>query len=215
MRFTIVDAEQRSEMWHTARLGRATGSRAANILAKPKSGNGEAVTRRDYRMQLAIERLTGVVQENDYQSADMKCGVELEPAAMAAYEAHSGLITARTGFLSMNDHMAGCSVDMSINDMEGFAEVKCPKAAIHVEYLRDKRLPPEYVAQLTHNFWVSGAKWADFFSFHPAMPEGLQCFRIRVQRDDAAIAAYEAAVLRFLAEVTVEVRSLQELQEAA
>ena len=42
--FTIIDAEQRSELWFTARLGRLTGSRAADMLATIKSG--EAAARR-------------------------------------------------------------------------------------------------------------------------------------------------------------------------
>lgn len=215
MRFTICDMDQRSPAWFQARLGRATGSKAHCVTAKAKSGSGEAVTRRDYRMQLAIERLTGKSQEDAYQSADMKRGAELEPKAIAAYEAESGYIVRRTGFLSMRDHMAGCSLDMDMNDLEAFSELKCPKAAVHVEYIRENRLPPVYVPQFNHNFWVSGAKWAEFVSYNDEVPEWLQLFRIRVERDEAAIAAYEIAVTRFLAEVSIEVRDLQDMRGAA
>jgi hypothetical protein len=214
-RFTICTAEQRSAEWFAARLGRVTGSKASCVTAKPKSGNGEAVTRRDYRMQLAIERLTGVREEDGYLSADMKRGVELEPAAIAAYESFRGEITRRTGFLALVDIMAGCSLDFDVNDLEGFAEIKCPKSAIHIEYVDEKRVPPAYEKQILHNFWVSGAKWCDFVSYNDVVPEHLQLLCVRVQRDEAAIAAYETAVKRFLAEVNITAKRIRELKVAA
>jgi hypothetical protein len=215
-RFTICTAEQRSAAWYQARLGRATGSKAATILAKGKTANEEAKTRRDYRVQLAIELLTGAPDEDGtYQSADMKRGVELEPAAIAAYESFRGEITRRTGFLSMTDIMAGCSLDFDLNDLEGFAEIKCPKAAIHVEYIEENRVPPAYEKQILHNFWVSGAKWCDFVSYNALVPEHLQLFVIRVKRDEAAIAAYEIAVKRFLAEVSLTAKKFREMKVSA
>ncbi len=213
MRFKIVEAEQRSQEWLAARAGRATGSRACDILAKIKSG--EAAARRDYRIQLAVERLTLLPQEDGYINKEMQRGIDLEPAAFAAYEAHSGNIARRTGFLSMTEYMAGCSLDGDIDDFTGLLEVKCPKSATHISYIKGQRVPPDYVPQITHNLWVTGAQWADFVSFDDRMPEGLQFFCIRMQRDEAAIKAYEAELLRFLAEVAVEVQELSQLKAAA
>ena len=214
-RFTICTAEQRSTAWYAARLGRATGSKASAILAKPNSGNGEAVTRRDYRVRLAVERITGVPEEDDVPyNKDVKRGVEHEPNAIIAYEAFRGEIVRRTGFLSMREHMAGCSLDFDVNDLEGFAEIKCPKAAIHLETVEKREVPSKYVPQITHNLWVSGAKWADFVSYNSAVPERLQLFIIRVERDEPSIKRYEDAVLRFLAEVNLTVKKLRELRAA-
>jgi YqaJ-like viral recombinase domain len=214
-RFTICTAEQRSEAWYLARLGRATGSKAACVTAKPKSGNGEAVTRRDYRVQLAVEQITGVYQEDEFLSADMRRGIELEPAAIAAYESYRGEIARRTGFLSMTDCFVGCSLDFDINDLEGFAEIKCPKAAIHLEYIEENRVPPSYEKQILHNMYVSGAKYCDFVSYNSTFPDHLQLFVIRAERDEVAIKQYETELKRFLAEVSLTVKKIRSMKVAA
>lgn len=205
--FTVVDAEQRSPEWFAARLGRLTGSRAADMLATIKAG--EAAARRDLRMQLVCERLTGQLQEDAFVNAAMQRGVDLEPVAFAAYEGVTGNLTHRSGFLAHTEHLAGCSLDGHVEDFEGIVELKCPKSATHLRYLRAGTVPPEHLAQITHNLWVSGAAWCDFVSFDDRFPENLQLFRVRVPRDEAAVAAYAAKALAFLAEVQTEVEAIQ------
>jgi len=105
MRFTIIDAPQRSDAWFQSRAGRLTGSRAADVLATIKSG--EAAARRDYRMQLVTERLTGQPQDDGggFVNAAMQRGVELEPKARLAYESITGNVAGQTGFLAHTEHM--------------------------------------------------------------------------------------------------------------
>lgn len=207
-RFQIIDAEQRSEMWLAARAGRATASKADKVLAKIKSG--EAAGRRDYRCQLVVERLTGRPNEDGYINAEMQRGIDLEPAAIGEWEVNTGLIARRTGFLQMTDYMAGCSLDGDVNNFEGVLEVKCPKSATHLEYLKAARLPPEYVPQCTHQMWVTGAQWLDFVSYDDRLPEGLQYFCVRVYREEFKkdLESYELELMKFLAEVDAEVKSL-------
>ena len=50
--------EQRTPEWRAARLGKATGSRIADIVARTKSGY--STSRANYAAQLVCERLTGV-----------------------------------------------------------------------------------------------------------------------------------------------------------
>lgn len=202
----IVEVEQRSPAWYQARLGRLTGSRAADMLATVK--NGEAARRRDLRMQLVCERLTGVPQEDGYVNAVMQRGIDLEPAAFAAYEALTGHVARRTGFLQHPELMAGCSVDGDVDDFTGIVELKCPKSATHLRYLRDGSVPSDYLPQITHNLWISGAQWCDFVSFDDRFPPDLQTFRVRVPRDERLIAAYEAEVRKFLAEIDAEIAAL-------
>ena len=47
----------------------------------------------------------------------------------------------------------------------------------------------------------TGRKWCDFVSFDPRLPEDLQLFVVRVDRDDQYIANLEKEVSAFLAEV--------------
>lgn len=213
-RFQIVECEQNTPAWYAARCGRATGSRAQAVLAKGK-GREEAVTRHNYRIQLVCELLTGKTQEDEFMSRDMRKGKGREPFGRAAHEARSGLIVRETGFLSMTEFMAGCSLDGDVEDFKGLVSYKCPLPSTHVTYLKEARLPPEYVAQATHEMWVTGAEFYEFVSFCPALPESLQLFIIRAQRNEFDIAGYELELRRFLAEVNIELADLKKLKGAA
>lgn len=208
-RFTVCDAEQRTPAWHQARLGRLTGSRAADMLATVKSG--EAAARRDYRLQLVCERLTGHVQEEPYVNAAMQRGITCEPMARAAYEALTGELLTQTGVLLHTDVMAGCSLDGHVDDFAGIVEIKCPKSATHLRYLRARTVPAEYLPQITHNLWVTGADWCDFMSWDDRFPAELQTVRVRVHRDDLDLAAYEAKALAFLAECEADLAAVRGL----
>jgi len=210
MSFTIIDAEQRSPDWFAARAGRLTGSRAADMLATIKSG--EAAARRDYRMQLVCERLTGQPQEDGFVNAAMQRGIDMEPLAFAAYEAVTGNVAVRTGFLSHDKNMAGCSLDGHVDAFKGIVELKCPKSATHLKYLREGGVPKDYLPQLTHNAWITGCEWVDFLSYDDRFPPELQVFYVRVLAKDLDIPAYEAAALKFLAEVETEVNSIKNLK---
>lgn len=211
-RFTVIECEQRTHEWYAARAGRATASKADAVMAKIKSG--EAAARRDYRLQLAVERLTNLPQEGGYVSAEMQRGIDLEPAARLAYEAETGLIVRETGFLSMDDVQVGCSLDGDIDNFTGLVSFKCPKSATHVDYVKRRRLPPDYQWQAVHELWVTGAQWYDFCSYDDRLPEWLQFFCVRVHRTELKneLAEYESELLCFLAQVDLEVESLSKLK---
>jgi hypothetical protein len=215
MNFTIVEAEQRSEPWFRARVGRITGSKSDCILAKGKSG-GEAVTRRDYRAQLACERVTGIPDMGGYINADMQRGIDLEPEALSAYEAKTGEIVRQTGFLQHNDYLAGCSLDGDIDNFRGIVEFKCPKSAIHLSYWRDPAVfERQYAAQVAHNLWITGAEYCDLVSYDNRVPASLRVFRRRIKASAMYIPDYENDALRFLAEVSIEEREIRELAAKA
>jgi putative phage-type endonuclease len=206
--FTVIEAEQRSAEWFIARAGLLTGSRAADMLATIKSG--EAAARRDYRMQLVCERLTGQPQEDGFVNAAMQRGIDLEPRAFAAYEALTGAMAVRTGFLLSSLHMAGCSLDGHVENFTGIVEIKCPKSATHLKYWRGPgKAPDDYIPQITHNLWITGAEWCDFLSFDDRFPEELQTFLVRVKRSDVDIDGYEKKALAFLAEVEAETLAIK------
>lgn len=192
-RFTLSDAPQGSAEWRLARAGKATGSKADCILA-----GGKGITRRKYMVQLVTERLTGVPQEDGFQSKAMQDGTENEPFARMGYEAQTGELVTEAGFAYLSIP-AGCSVDGFIGD-KGILECKCPTPHVHVDYMERMRVPPDYVAQVTHNLWVTGAEFVDFVSYCPLMPEGLDLVIVRADRSEFDIKAHEEAVLRFLAE---------------
>jgi hypothetical protein len=205
--FTEIVDEQRSPAWFAARCGRATGSRASDILATIKSG--EAAARRDYRAQLVCERLTSVPIDDTFINKEMQRGIDLEPAARAAYEAATGTMVRTTGFLAHNDILTGCSIDGDTDDYTGIIELKCPKAATHYRYLMENRVPPDYLPQITHNLWMTGANFCDFGSFDDRFPAHLRLFVMRVNASDLDLIGYEAKLIAFLDEVARDVKLLE------
>lgn len=203
---------QRTDAWQSARCGRLTGSRAGAMLATVKTG--EAAARRDLRTQLVVERLTNTVQDDGFVSKDMQWGTDNESAALAAYEAETGSLLTKVGFISALDVMAGYSPDALVGS-DGFVEAKCPRSANHLRYLKATQLPTEHLPQIQHGFWLSGANWCDFVSFDPRMPKHLQLVVIRVERAAVDIDGYAKKALTFLEEVEAETQALMTLGNLA
>lgn len=211
--FVIVDAEQRTPAWFQARAGRLTGSRAGDMLATIKSGKA-AARRDDLRTQLVVERLTGQPQEDAYINAAMQWGLDHEAEAFAAYEAQSGNLVRRTGFLTHTELMVGCSLDGDVEDFAGIVEIKCPKSATHYGYLKAGAVPSNHLPQILHNLWVTGAAWCDFVSYDPRFPAHRRLFVVRVPRVEIDVLAYAKTAETFLAEVDAECAAMSALEVA-
>jgi hypothetical protein len=207
----IIDCPQGSAEWLAARCGVASASRFGTVMATIKTG--EAAERRNYKTDLIVERLTGRPLDG-FQTAAMKQGIEREPFARMAYEAHTGHIVQEVGFCRLEDIEAGASPDGLIVE-DGGLEIKCPERSAHLRYLQQEAEPPEYTWQIQGGMWVTGRQWWDFASYNPDFPERLQLIVRRIKRDEAAIKKLEAEVRRFLAEVDAEVLRLQDMKEAA
>jgi hypothetical protein len=183
------------------------------MMARIKSG--EAAARRDLRLRLVCERLTGQSQEDTFVSPAMQRGIDKEADAIAAYEAATGHLVTTVGFIAHDTLPAGCSPDGVIGAYEGILEVKCPKAATHLRYVRASDVPSDYLPQIIHNLWITGAHWCDFVSFDDRFPPPLDFFQKRVVRDEAQIEAYELAARLFLSEVEREFAEVMGLGMAA
>lgn len=207
-RYIVHTCEQRSPEWYAARAGRLTGSCAADMLS---SKSGEAAARRNLRYRLVAERLTNRPLEDSYTNAAMQWGIDHEAEAIAAYETLTGQIVMPVGFVALRDCLAGCSPDGVLGDMGALLSIKCPLTATHIGYLRDGRVPSAYVPQCLMELWVTGARYVDFVSYDPRLPEPLQIFLTRYERDEKAVSEFEAKALAFLAEVDREVEALRTL----
>lgn len=203
---TIV---QGSPEWFAQRLGKVTASRVADVIAKTKTGY--STSRENYMVELALERITGQRDEG-YTNAAMQWGTETEPMARAAYEAHGGLLVSETGMVQHpRIAMAGASPDGLVDDC-GLLEIKCPNSATHFQTLRSKKPAGKYVTQMQWQMACTGRAWCDFVSFDPRMPEWLQLFVTRIERDDKLIAEMETEVETFLAEVDAAVNQMMEMK---
>lgn len=201
----LHNVAQRTPEWFALRVGKVTGSCAKDMLAKIKSG--EAAARRDLRMRLLAERLSGVSQEDAYVNAAMQWGIDKEADALSAYQAKTGILVEPIGFVEHDDLPVGSSPDGFAD--EGLASIKCPKTATHVGYLKANAEPSEHWAQNTHELWLTGRPWLDFVSYDPRLPQGLQLFVLRVTRTPAELHAYEKELLAFLAELDAETQAIR------
>lgn len=203
---------QRTPEWHALRCGRLTGTGAADMVAVLKSGKGEAAARRDVRLRLVVERLTRRSQDaGGFVSNDMQWGIDHEDDARRAYEAASGhVVRTGVGFVSHPELLAGCSPDGLVG-ADGVVEIKCPKSATHLVTVRARVVPAEYLPQVHHALWLTGARWCDFVSFDPRFPRALQLRVVRVTMSDAERAAWEITVRNFLDEVARELADVEQL----
>ena len=208
----MTEIVQGTADWHALRLGKATASRIADIVAKTKTGWG--ASRTNYLAQLVAERLTGATSESFTNSA-MKWGNEVEPDARAAYEFHADIDVAQVAFVEHPSiAMTGASPDGLVGD-DGLVEVKCPQTATHIETLLGQTVPGKYVTQMQWQMACTGRRWCDFASYDPRLPETMRLFVKRVERDDVLIASLEKDVAEFLAEVEAKVEALRAIYEPA
>lgn len=199
--------DQRTDEWFAARLGKATASRMADIMAKTKTGYG--ATRENYKVELALERITKM-QAPGFTNAAMQWGIETEPEARSAYEAATGVFVTEVGLV---DHptieMAGASPDGLVGD-DGLIEIKCPESKQHLRNLATKKPDTKYAYQMQWQMACTGRAWCDFVSYDPRFPDHLQLMIVRVDRDDALIAEIEKEVRLFLDEVTKMVERISQ-----
>jgi putative phage-type endonuclease len=194
--------------WRAARLGKATSSRIADIVARTKSGY--STSRANYAAQLVCERLTGVATET-FQSAAMAWGIEKEPEARRLYAFEHDVAVRSVGFL---DHptlaMSGASPDGLVGE-DGLVEIKCPITATHLDTVLGRAIPGKYLTQIQWQLAVTGRRWCDFVSYDPRLPADLRLFTQRVPRNAILIGALEREVERFLAEVEATIAKLRAL----
>lgn len=201
----LIQAEQRSPEWFAARLGRATGSRFGDVMAKTRTGY--SASRKNYAAELVIERLTGK-QADVFVSTAMQWGTDNEPVARLQYMLATGNEVEETGFWQHDSLEAGASPDGFVGE-EGLLEIKCPNSATHIETLWKKKLPHQYQAQIQGQMWVTGRQWCDFVTFDPRLPDNAQMLVIRVARDDIYIAELEEEIKVFLEEVADQVEFIE------
>lgn len=206
------DLEQGSPEWFAARCGIPTGSTFADVLAKIKSG--ESASRRNLRVKLALEMVTGKPAEQLFQTQAMKDGTEREPIARSLLEFSRGIEVEQVGFIRHDTIACGVSPDGLIGK-NGMAEFKCPQPATHLEYLRSEGMPANYVAQVQGQMWIAERDWCLFCSYHPDFPENARLMVRKVYRDEAFIKNLEVEIVKFNEEVLIECEAIRNYREAA
>jgi hypothetical protein len=142
----------------------------------------------------------------------MQWGIDQEPFARAAYEAHRGVLVDEVGFMPHPIiEMSGASPDGLVGD-NGMVEIKCPDSKTALEcWLSDNPVESKYFAQMQWQMRCANRAWCDYVVFDPRMPQKAQLFIYRVERDDKWIDETEKEVVKFLAEVDAKVAALKKI----
>lgn len=194
--------------WLTARAGLITASRIADLMAKTKTG--ESASRANYRGQLVAERLTGKPQES-FTNAAMQWGTDQEPMARSAYEIAHGEMIEQVGLiLHSSIPLTGASPDGLIGD-KGLIEIKCPNTSTHIDYAVSGKPPTKYLLQMLWQMECTGREWCDFVSYDPRMPEDMQLFIVRVNRDEKRISEICEEVMKLNAEIEEQINQLKKV----
>jgi putative phage-type endonuclease len=199
--------EQGSEAWFRSRCGKVSASKMADVI-KTLAKGGETAAYAAYKMKLVSERLTGIPENDGYVSREMQWGTDHEPEARAEYELASGNLVDQVAFI---DHAIipnfGASPDGTIKD-DGLLEIKCPASSTHLRWIIDGVVPEQHQAQMLTQMACTGRQWCQFVSFDPRMPEKLQLFIKRFERDNKRIAELEDAAIKLNSEVDAIVAEL-------
>jgi len=196
----ILNLEQGSDAWFSARLGVPTASRFKDIIT-PLKGD-KSTSYKAYMYELIAERLTKD-REGFFKSEWMERGNEIEPLARASYEFMHNVEVQQVGMIFNDEMTIGISPDGLVGDNGGL-EIKSPKASTVVKYMLDGGLPLEYKPQVMGSLMISGREWWDFLAFHPSM----DFYEFRVYRDEEYIKKMETHLNDFVNELELNYSKL-------
>jgi putative phage-type endonuclease len=203
----VVECIQGSAQWLEARHGKITASRIADVMDVLKKG-GEGASRRNYRMELAAERLSGR-SEAHFVSPEMQWGSDMEPQARETYSFLTGSNVSQVGLvIHPTMDYAAASPDGLVGE-DGCCEFKCPKTTTHIKWMLAGGVPEEHQLQCLWVMACTGRKWCDFSSFDPRLPAGLRMFVVRMERNEEAIQIAEDLVRSFNGEVEAMLSDLR------
>lgn len=196
-----VTCKQGSPEWHLARLGIPTASQIDRILSaktlKPLAGS------EGYMHELLAEWATGIPSGAEARDF-MARGNELEPWAVDYYQLQRDVTVTRVGTCLRDDRMVAASPDFLVG-ADGGGEIKCPSAQKHIAHMLGMR--GEYFLQVQGNLWITGRRWWDLISYHPVLAPVI----VRIERDEATIAAINEHVSAFVERLLAAQKTLMSL----
>lgn len=160
------DVQQNSDEWYSLRLGKATASNFACIMANDGKAFGDPAKK--YALQLALERITGEKDDNGFSNEHTERGQEQEPIARMVYEDENFVEVSNGGFFDCGEY--GDSPDGLILS-DGVLEIKCVIPATHYATIVRQSFDPAYRWQLIGHLNCTGREWVDFASYCAGFPK--------------------------------------------
>jgi len=189
----IHEVTQGTADWLKLRLGKITGTRLKDLMAKDNLSLVD---------EMIAENISGLI-ENTFVSQAMEIGIAREPIARQLYEETSNNKVSEIGFITSDKFdYVGCSPDGLIKENEVFIgglEIKCPQIKAHVKYLRQQQIPNEYKYQVYNYFLCADTiQWLDFVSYCPEFKaKPLFIYRIKRQEIEQELYILEVQIEKF------------------
>ncbi len=162
----IHNVEQRTDEWNQLRAGKVTASEASRLVTPTGKPSAQLA---DYAMQLAGDSYAENVLSTWEGNHHTDRGIELEDAAIDAYELFTGTWVKRVGFCTADDGDYGCSPD-GLHD-DGMIELKCLAAKNHVKaWLDREKAAQDYTPQVQMQLLVTKYEWCHLVFYHPSLP---------------------------------------------
>lgn len=159
------DVEQGSPEWYDLRLGRITGTSAAELLVNGKGADGLGTGAWSLIYQLAGEIVTGQSASPQLDTYWTERGKQLEAQAIDAYMERTFHDVSAIGFIEWGRY-AGCSPDFMVDEQRG-GEVKCLSAREHFRYCHTRKIEKDYFAQVQWCLFVTGFEVWDYVHYCP------------------------------------------------
>ena len=180
----IHEVTQGTAEWLRLRVGKITGTRLKDLMAKDNLGLVD---------EMIAENVSGLV-ENSFVSPAMELGIVREPIARQLYlddlvkKTLFKQFVREIGFITSDKFdFLGCSPDGLIEEdgkYIGGLEIKCPGIKSHVKYLRQQQIPNEYKYQVYNYFLCADSiLWLDFVSYCPVF-KNKPLFIHRITREE-------------------------------
>lgn len=179
----VLKVEQNTEEWLEARKGKITGSKLGDILSKR-----ETKTRKVGFYQLIADKLA-ITEEGDELAMDR--GHRLEDEALELFSQETGSKLEK-GLFCVSDENPNMAVspDALIKNKgkyTGAVEVKCLKAALHLQAYFEKKIPSDYDFQVLQYFIVNPDLECLFFVFYDPRIAAKPMHYIPVFREDVEV----------------------------
>lgn len=184
--------KQRTEEWFAARLGKITGTRAADLM-------GTATTRKTLLATLIKEAVTAD-SKTIRTTPEMQRGIDLEPHAISHYELLNCVTVADGGFVELS-HIVAASPDGLIGEHGGI-EVKCLSQENHIKVILADEIDKKHYWQIVWCMFVAGCDWWDYFGYCPELPEPLTTYTKRFERDPMVMESLSESIVKFTLEYT-------------
>lgn len=155
----IINVKQGTPEWHETRYRKIGGTLSKGLFTK-----GDTL-----KLSLLGQFLEDFEDVDNYISADMERGNELEPYALKESIKYTGLNFITAGWLQCEEiSILGISPDGITTDQKNAVEIKCPGSKKHIETILNDSIPLDNIHQCLHYFTVNPKlESLTFVSFRP------------------------------------------------